>query len=171
MSRICLLFILFGSLFHTKVNAQDFSIDELVQLRAGNLSVFETAVMAKGYEIADVSSGYDRYVTFRKEDDIIAFGYIRNAHSQATDTVVIYRTRDLDGYKKLQAQKKETTEHPDIMHFIAGESHIRHAYIDGKVCLHFRTRRGHGAQYEVKVMPDNTDKYYHYSSLNGSIDW
>lgn len=171
MSRICLLFILLSFLFQVNVSAQDFTIDELVQLRASNLSKFESAVMAKGYEIADVSSGYDRFVTFRKEDNIIAFGYMRNAHSQSMDTVVIYRMRDVDAYKKLQAEKTESPEHPDIMHFISGESHIRHAYIDGNVCVHYRTKLGHGTLYEVKVMPDNTDKYFHYSSLNGSIDW
>lgn len=158
-------------LFCGSVDAQDFSVDELIQLRASNLSNFETAVMAKGYEIVDVSSGYDRFVTFRKDNNTIAFGLVRNAHSQSTDTVVVYRTRDIVGYKALQAQKKEDTQHPNLTHFISDDSHIKHVYIDGKVCLHFSTKRGYGTLYEVKAMPDNSEKYFHYSSLNGSIDW
>ncbi len=171
MNRFHLLLILSGFFLCSSVNAQDFSVDELIQLRASNLSNFETAVMAKGYEIADVSSGYDRFVTFRKDNNSIAFGYVRNAHSQSTDTVVIYRTRDIMGYKTLQAQRKEDPQHPNITHFISDDSHIKHVYIDGRVCLHFSTKRGYGTMYEIKAMPDNSEKYFHYSSLNGSIDW
>ena len=171
MKRICLLFISACFFSIGKAGAQDFSVDELVKLRASNLSNFETAVMAKGYEIADVSSGYDRYVSFKKDNNIIAFGYVRNAHSQSTDTVVVFRTREISIYKALQAQKKENPEHPNITHFISDDSHINHVYIDGKVCLHFSSKSTYGTRYEVRVMPDNSEKYFHYSSLNGSIDW
>ncbi len=170
MSRIITLLLLSVVCFNTS-RAQDFTVDELIALRSSTLPAFESAVMAKGYDLSDVLKDYDKYIVFKKDNHTIIFGYVRNAHSQATDTVVIYRTRDLAEYKALQAQKKEDPAHPNTTHFISDDSYILHMYIDGQVCLHFRAKRNDGMSYEVKVFPDNTDKYFHYANLNGDIDY
>jgi hypothetical protein len=167
MIRICFLLLFFC----TAAKAQDFSLNDLIRLRSMNLSSFETEVLAKGYNFTDVIKDLDQFIVFKKEDNVIMYGLIKNPRSQSTDTVVIYRTLLMDEYKTLMGQRKKDPAHEDITHFFNDGKTILHSYIDGKAAAHFRTRYANRTYYEVKILPDNTDKYYQYATLNGDIYW
>lgn len=171
MNRVAIFFASASLFFITGARAQDFSINELIRLRSMNLSGFESEVMAKGYVFSDVIKDNDQFVVFKKGDNIITYGLIKNPHSQTIDTTVTYRTMSMDEYNALSKQKTEDPSHPDITHFFNDSKTIRHSYVDGRVCVHFRTKYYHQSRYEVKVLPDNTDKYYQYATLNGDIYW
>ncbi len=110
INRICILILSVFGVNTTK--AQDFTTDELVKLRASNLSDFESAVMARGYELTDVISDYDHYEIFKKDNPRAIFGYIKKDHSDAVNTEVIYRTLKIDEFRVLLAERKEDPSLP-----------------------------------------------------------
>ncbi len=171
MSRICLLFLFSGLFFSPSAHAQDFSFNELIKLRTTSLTEFETEVMAKGYDLADVSKENDQVVAFKKGTNRISYSLIRNPHAEGWDTVITYKTYSNDEYNAVKKQKTDDPIHPDIIHFFNDGMYITHVYVDGRMCVHFRTKQNLETRYEVKVIPDNTDRYNQYSTLKGDIRW
>jgi hypothetical protein len=171
MTRFCLFLLLSGLFFSPLAHAQDFTFNDLVRLRALSLTEFETEVMAKGYELADVTKDNDQVAIFKKEGHKIAYGLIGNPHAQGRDTVVTYTVYNNEEFNAIKKQKAEDPQHPDVVHFFNDSRFIVHVYVDGRICAHFRTKTGAGTSYEIKVIPDNTDRYNQYSTLNGNIRW
>ena len=141
------------------VRAQDFTLNELMQLRTSSLSNFETVVMGKGYALHDVDKEYDHYATFKKGHSTISWGYVKNEHFQQIDTVIIYITAKEDEYSKLKASAKEDPKRPNRTHFFKNETHILHVNQDNDIVLHFYTKFNERPLYEVEVTTLEADRY------------
>lgn len=161
MKKLSLLVALFAvALPSASVQAQDFSVNELMQLRTSSLSNFETVVMAKGYELNEVDKEYDHYVTFRKDHNTISYGYVKSEHFQQIDTVIIYlMTKEAD-YDKLKASVKDAPGHKSKTHFFKNETHILHVNMGNDVAAHFFTKFNERPLYEVQILTNEGDRYY-----------
>jgi hypothetical protein len=154
-----IIFTLSSSLVH----GQDFTVNELMQLRTSSLSNFETVVMGKGYILNDIDKEYDHYVTFKKDHNTISYGYIKGEHFQEIDTVIIYLLAKEEEYNKLKASVKENAKHPNKTHFFKNEKHILHVNLDNGVVAHFFTKYNERPLYEVEITTMEADKYNYMS--------
>ena len=153
---IALLIFCCGSFAH----AQDFTMDELMQLRTKSLSNFEDVVMAKGYELNDIDKEYDHYVTFKKGHSTISYGYVKNDYYNEVDTTVIYLVDKEDEYNKLKASMSENPAHPNITHFFKNETHILHVNAGNGIVVHFFTKFNERPLFEIEVSTKDADRYY-----------
>src|SRR4051812_26796332 len=117
MTRICLFLLISGLFFTPLAHAQDLSFSDLIRLRTLSLTDFETEVMAKGYELADVVKDNDQTVIFKKGGSRISYSLAGNPHAQGRDTVVTYSLKNMDEYNAIKKQRTEDPSHPDIIHF------------------------------------------------------
>lgn len=162
MNKLSFIFILFlcGNSF-TCLRAQDFSIDELKQLRTSSLSNFETVAMGKGYILNDIDKEYDHFATFKKGHNTISYGLIKNEHFQQTDTEIIYIMTNEAEYNKLKSGIKENPAHHNKTHFFKNETHILHVNQENDIVVHFFTKFNERPLYEVEVTTGDADKYKH----------
>jgi hypothetical protein len=171
MKKRSLLLVLFCFLFGVSANAQEFTVSELIKMRSGTMSDFETAVMKKGYDLYDVTKDYDEYVTFKKGNNEITYGRVKNPHSDDVDIFIIYDVLTDDEFSALKGQVKENPAHLNETHFFSDGRYIMHVYAEDGVSLHFYMKHRGRAIYEVEVLPDKSDKYNHYSRLRGDAKY
>ena len=133
-----LLALMVAFSFNSVSFAQDFSFDELVKLRSGNVTAFETYVHDKGYKLGHVEYNTAGSVFENAAGNIISFSHDYDEGQYYHSHVCIkYETTNKEEYERLKKQiDGSLTYYRSRMRRYARQHYVEHIYTNDKVSVH-----------------------------------
>ncbi len=166
MKKILLAFLVAFS-FSSIGFAQDFSLDELVKLRTGNFTGFETYVHDKGYKLAHLEYNNRASVFENAAGNIISFCHDYDEGQYYHSHISIkYETANKDEYERLKKQiDASMTYYRTRLRRYTRQHYLEHIYTNDNVVVHLFdiTYKGDDTPYyqiEVKSIYSGADRQH-----------